>query len=132
MHCSKCRVEAPENLISLTTEWLCEQCGSSALHLLQELRLRYESPEPARYVYLSELSNNLDKVAEFFKTQIPLNNPFCSVTLCMPHAMRLVHGAYDGVYADKGAATAEEIQALIKLKPTSFIAFVEPSTQILE
>lgn len=130
MKCSKCETAAPENLVAFpSTPWICEKC-SETKDLLAELTKIYTSGYPGRYLYISEFTNNLDKVQTYFLNNLDMNNPYCSVTLSSPIGIIMLPRAFDGVYIDKGSLTEAE-QSLINLVPGAFIKYVDPTTQNL-
>lgn len=133
MQCIKCNIEAPSNLsIINSSEWVCENCASNTRTVLRYLSDEYKRGIPGRFVYISELTNNLDKVQQLFRAEMDMNNPFCTVVLTSPIGMGMLRGKFDTVFVDKDSVPAELI-GLISLEDFGKIYWVDPVTQqILE
>jgi hypothetical protein len=130
MNCTKCKIESPTNVISISKEWLCADCNVSKDSLKTEIAELYKSGKPGHYLYISELTNNLDKIQEFFKTGMALDNPFCTVTLALPNHLGMLMIPFDGIYIDKDCVVIDDLLKL-KVKEHTFIKWVEPITQIV-
>lgn len=131
MNCSKCAIASPSNVYMFPgTKWLCEKCVAPPATVQSEIAVHYRTGLPGRYLYVSELSNNLDKVQNYIIENIPLNNPYCSITLVEPPGLEQLTTAYDGVYFDRNCLSASQ-KSLIQLAPFAFVKEVDPITQMV-
>lgn len=128
MQCKSCKKDAPSNVASLNKDWYCPECTRSELKY--ELAGLYVSGVPGRYVYVSKDAASLDKIQEYFLTNIEMTNPFCSIALTFPEGIDQLHGSWDGIYCDRGAATEEELQK-INLNQFGQIRYVDPEAMIV-
>ena len=129
--CSKCGDLAPSNVSLLPGKILtCDPC-SRKLTLFEELRCAYVSGMPGRYLYISELSNNLDKLSAFFQTDINMSNPFCKIILTMPMGIAHLHTKFDTIYIDTGCISSGDA-SLLPLEEFGLIKWVNATTMELE
>lgn len=131
MDCLKCKKPAPSNVIGFSgiKSWVCPDC--EVVKLQDELHKLYQTGAPGRFVYVSDLTNNLDKVNQYFTESVALTNPFCSITLTTPEGCSQLAGAYDGAYIDRGCVTEDHL-GLIVLSPQGFVKWVDGTTQYVE
>ena len=129
MKCSKCEVEAPDNLIVLGKEWTCPNCETPKETVIDKLEQNYKSMGPSRILYVSEFTNNLFKVEQHFNENVLMDNPFCSISLTLPVGTSMLKGRYDKVYIDEKAISEEE--ALKLLQDHGELRWVQPTTLVL-
>jgi hypothetical protein len=91
---------------------------------------REERLEPARFLYISEFTNNLDKVRDELIENVELSHPYCNVTLLLPSAVHRLFLSYNGVFYDKDSIPSGELDT-IKLRTNGFKRAVDPTTQKL-
>lgn len=130
MICSKCSAPAPNNLISFNNStWTCPSCES--VKLQEELHKLYKIGQPARYLYISDLSNNLDKVSSYFTESVSMENPLCTITLTSPEGCPHLKGHFDGVYIDRGCVTEADLRCVL-LTNDGYVKWVEGTSQIID
>lgn len=127
--CVRCRAPAPPNLYRFDhkVSWRCEKC--SAVHLKDELSFKYNNGQPGRYLYISDMTNNLAKIRQHFLENMDMTNPSCAVILVTPVSLKGVHGEFDVVYVDKGSITEPSEFDIIKLKEGGKFVIVDPTSQ---
>lgn len=131
MVCSKCGIAAPDNLLALGGVWACDNCASPPKHITHELHDQYNKEGPGRYLYISELTNNLDKVAQYFTEEVDMSNPYGTVTLVVPEGIDQLQGQYDAIYLDSGSMNEQEVINRIRLADFGLFKLVNPTTQIV-
>jgi hypothetical protein len=131
MKCIKCSIEAPSNLLALGGVWTCTICANPAIPLSIELSDQYSKEGPGKYLYMSDLTNNLDKIARFFHEKVDMNNPYASITLVVPEALDQLQGQYDAVYMDTGIMNEEELKSKIRIADFGIVKLVNPTTQMV-
>ena len=131
MKCEKCETIAPENLAAIGKVWVCEECACEPVHLFEELHNQYRKLGPGRYVYISELTNNLDKAAQYFMEEVNMDNPFCTVTLVMPEGLNQLSGPYDVVYIDTGCMEEQKVRNQVLIADFGMLRLVNPTTQMV-
>lgn len=131
MKCAKCEKEAPENLLAIGRVWTCESCASPAIPLSIELADQYSKEGPGRYMYVSELTNNLDKIARFFHEEVDMSNPYATITLVVPEALEQLQGQFDVVYMDTGCVTIQDLMNKIQIADFGVVKLVNPTTQMV-
>jgi hypothetical protein len=130
--CKVCKVEAPANvLLFRNVSWICENCMDRPLlkDVLVQL-YREDRLEPARYIYISEFTNNLDKIRDQLIENVELSHPYCNVTLMLPAAVHRLFLSYNGVFYDKDCIPDGELET-VKLRANGFKRAVDPTTQKL-
>lgn len=136
MKCKHCGLESPENVVAIRKEWNCAICLENPFEkfvpLKIELEERYHDSKPGRYVYISDLSNNLSKIEHHFKEAVDLNNPLCTITLVHPEGVNKLQGVYDGVYIDKDLNDKDVLVEMIELSSRAYVKLVEPTRQCVE
>lgn len=121
MICANCSIESPPNLVLFRTvkEWLCPSCDT--IHLFQHIA----SMPIGNYLYISEFTNNLDKLAIHYAENI--NHPM-TITLCLPDGVDDIYGPYTGIYCDTGILSDIKLNSIHKTAD-AFIKSVHPTTQ---
>ena len=107
MNCEYCKSSAPENIKLISKTWVCPICTEKPfvgfVPLKVELGAKYDSciqlDKTVRLVYISDISNNLWKIEQYFKESVAHNRP-CTITLILADAYDRLVGEYDGVYID--------------------------------
>lgn len=134
--CKHCGKESPENVIAIRKEWNCAICLENPfdkfIPLKIELEERYHDTKPGRYVYISDLSNNLSKIQHHFEECVELDNPATTITLVHPEGVDQLVGIYDGVYIDKDLNDKEFLVDMIELSSRGYVKLVEPIRQCVE
>ena len=131
MNCSKCETEAPSNISLFPGNvYTCGECLKKNKNIAHELADIYMLGFPGRYLYISELTNNLDKVQNYLIETIPMDHPFCTITLVEPAGLSHVTGAFDIVYIDQNAVSPAEVEH-IELAEHGVVKYVNPTTQEL-
>lgn len=132
MNCSRCDVKAPEKLRTIGNEWLCPDCTAVPTKIIDVLKILYNSGVPGRYAYISEFTNNLDKVKNAFIERQALNNPYCTIYLSLPDGARHLQGRFDTIFVDRGFMTVNEILSLNLLDEFGEITWVDPTSQEID
>jgi hypothetical protein len=128
MKCSKCEVESPSNVLSFKpTVWTCPTCDTPKRTVIELLEADYKDViGPNRILYVSEFSGTLFKVEQFFKENVLMDNPFCSITLTESPGIPLIRVKFDKIYADKNVAEEKELQPLLEVGGT--LLWINPQT----
>ena len=136
MKCKHCNNDSGNNVVSIRKEWTCPICIENPFDkfvpLKIELEERYHDSKPGRYVYISDLSNNLSKIQRHFEECVDLNNLLCTVTLVHPEGVNQLQGVYDGVYVDKDINDKDVLIDMIELSSRGYVKLVEPIRQCVE
>jgi len=138
MNCTYCKVEAPENVRFLKDSYVCPICTEKPfvnyLPLKEELLQIYNNCRQVsgiKLLYISDLSNNLSKINQYFRESVDLNNPWCTITLTFPSGIDKLNGGYDGVYIDNDINDKDSLINSIDIKDTGYVKFVEPIKQTI-
>ena len=82
-------------------------------------------------VYISDLSNNLDKINKHFKECVDLDNPFCTITLTLVDGISRLSGGYDVVFIDNDINGKDSLLNALDIKPSGVVKWVEPIKQLV-
>lgn len=132
MECVKCGAPAPKKVLSFSNKWTCPDCCKAPTKLIDALKLLYNSGVPGRYVYVSELSNNLSKVKNSFIEGLELNNPYCTIYLTLPDGVPHLSGKFDTIFIDSGFASTKEVQDLNLLEEFGEVMWVDPTSMEID
>lgn len=84
-----------------------------------------------KMVYISDLSNNLDKINKHFKECVDLDNPFCTITLTLVDGISRLSGGYDVVFIDNDINGKDSLLNALDIKPSGVVKWVEPIKQLV-
>lgn len=132
MNCKRCDKPAPNKIISITDNWTCPDCARAPSKLVDVLKILYNSGVPGRYAYISELTNNLDKIRRVFIERQSLDNPYCVIYLSLPDGASYLQGKFDTIFVDSGFASYDDIAKLDLLDEFGEIVWINPTSQELD
>lgn len=129
LKCQKCDKPGPGNVLVMhAASWICDDCHTR--YLKDELLDLYNQGIPGRYLYVSELTVNLEKVRQFFVESVDLNNPHCSIVLVTPWSIPQLQTDFDGVYIDRDSCSPTDMEQ-IRMHDFGYLKMVDPTTQVL-
>jgi hypothetical protein len=122
MKCAGCDNESPVNVLSFNkaAAWICPMCDVQT-HIFDHVH----SMPLGNYLYVSEFTNNLDKLAMYYSEHI--NTPM-TITLSLPEGLLDLHGPYSGIYVDEKSLSLTEAEKIPRTSD-AFIKLVHPTTQ---
>jgi hypothetical protein len=133
--CIKCGSQSPENVIptpSCGNTWKCPNCIKEPVLLIDVLKAAYTSGFPGHYLYISEFTNNLDKVNQSFVEGVEFNNPACTITLVLPEGVGHLRREYDAIFVDSGLSSVDDLNEILPLEEWGEIHFVHPTTMEIQ
>lgn len=138
MTCEYCRKTAPDNVKALKESWICPVCVEKPFDNYIPLKVEIEDKyrgciqvsKTVRLVYISDLSNNLDKIRNHWREHMSHDKP-CTITLLYPDAYGTLVGEYDGIYIDADILDREMLANAINIAPDGYVKYVEPTKQLV-
>jgi hypothetical protein len=129
--CVDCKQPSPEGVRHLCKLWVCEACKAKDRITLPELMVsRYVSELPGRYLYISEFTNNLEKVQSAVLDSSDIHNPFITIFLTEPEGIPHLRGKFDEIYYDRDCITPTMAHSL-PLNEFGELRAVDPTTQLI-